>query len=246
MKFFSYKDTDGPGIRKNEEQAPAYIRFFKVYFMNLARMIGLSILYLFACLPIITIGGATAALNYVMRNYSQGKHVDMLYDFMRKCKEYFKQGFLLELFDIVVGLLIYFAITLWMDTNLMSGIPFALLIIAQVVLLFIAYLTICANFYMFTMLVSFELTIKQVIRNSYILAMHKIGRNIAMVLFNGLFICLFLFLWQILLPVLIAFTFTLTALFNNFMVYPVLLKHVAAAPPEQLEVPPDDAIFKDR
>lgn len=245
MKLFTYKETNGPGIGKDAPAAPAYIRFFKIYFGNLAKMVGLNLLYVFLCLPIVTIGPATAALNYVMRNYSQGKHVDMLADFLRKCKEYFKQGFLLELFDVIIGGLLFVSITLWMDTNLMAAIPPMIRIIALVALLFIVYLTICANFYMFTMLVSFDLKLKQIVRNSYILAMHKIGRNVVMLLFNGVFFVLLLCFWQILLPVLLAFTFTLTALFNNFMVYPVLLKHVAASVPEPEEPDADERIFKD-
>ena len=246
MKFFSFKDTEGPGIGTDAERAPAYIRFFKTYFLNFSKMVGLNLVYVFACLPILTIGPATAALNYVMRNFSQDKHVDVLYDFTRKCKEYFKPGLLLTLFDIVVGVLLYFSISLWMDVNLMASIPEVVRIVALVVLLFIAYLVICANFYMFTMLVSFELTLGQVIRNSFILAMHKIGRNIAMLLVNGILFIIFLLFWQIAFPVYLACVFTFCALFNNFMIYPVLLKHIALDNPQKKEKSSvEESIFHD-
>jgi uncharacterized membrane protein YesL len=54
----------------------------------------LNVLYLLACVPIITIGPATAAMNYVCRNFSQGKPVSFFTDFIEKCKEYFKKGVL--------------------------------------------------------------------------------------------------------------------------------------------------------
>ena len=76
MSIWSFKDKIGPGVSKNEEKAPAYIRFFKTYFTHFPTMVGLNLLYLFCCLPIVTIGASTAALNYVMRNYVRGVHVD--------------------------------------------------------------------------------------------------------------------------------------------------------------------------
>ena len=49
MSIWSFKDKIGPGVSKNEEKAPAYIRFFKTYFTHFPTMVGLNLLYLFCC-----------------------------------------------------------------------------------------------------------------------------------------------------------------------------------------------------
>ena len=106
MSIWSFKDKIGPGVSKNEEKAPAYIRFFKTYFTHFPTMVGLNLLYLFCCLPIVTIGASTAALNYVMRNYVRGVHVDPYHDFLKKCRENFKQGTAVTVLYIIVCILL--------------------------------------------------------------------------------------------------------------------------------------------
>jgi hypothetical protein len=65
-----------------------------------------------------------------------------------------------------------------------------------------------------------------------------------MILFNGLIGFLCLILWPASLPLMILLTFSLTCLFNNFFVFPMLVKHIAI-PVEnnEAEIEP---IFKDR
>ena len=77
MSIWSFKDKIGPGVSKNEAKAPAYIRFFKTFFTRFPTMVALNLLYLFCCLPIITIGAATAALNAFSR--------ELLESHMRTC-----------------------------------------------------------------------------------------------------------------------------------------------------------------
>ena len=223
--FFRFNDKEGRGVEKDEPRAPGYIRFFKVFFGWFPKMVAINFIYIFSCLPIITIGPATAGITYIMRNYSQGKHVDLMNDFMKKSKEYFKKGFLIFLIDLIVGILLFLSINLWSDSGL--GFTPTVSTVALIVLFFIAYLVICANFYIFPMLVSFDLPLKKLIRNSLILAMYKIGRNIAMLLVNlGIFLLCYIF-WPIPLPFMLTIFVSICFLFNNFMVYPVLVKHVA-------------------
>lgn len=242
MGLFSFKDKAGPGVSKNEPKAPAHVRFFKVYFGHFSRMVGLNIVYLFACFPIFTIGPATAGMTYVMRNYSQGKHVETMHDFMKKSREHFKQGLLVFVIDVVIAVLLYLSISFWWHSSGSSTMQ----AIALVFLIYFVYLLVCTNLYIFPMMVSFDLTLKQLIRNSVILGATQFGRNIAMILFDGVVIGLCLLLWPIPLPLMICCLFTFCALFNNMMVYPVLVRHVAA-PQDTSEDEPDeeDIVFRD-
>ena len=85
-------DKEGAGVSKTEDRRPGFVRFFYVIGHRFWQIVVLNALYIFACLPIVTIGPATAGMTYVLRNYSQEKHADMFSDFVDKCKEHFKKG----------------------------------------------------------------------------------------------------------------------------------------------------------
>ncbi|MDF2686801.1 MAG: hypothetical protein K0S55_1984, partial [Clostridia bacterium] len=177
-------DKEGKGIGKDEVKKPGYIRFFKVFTGRFWQIIMLNVIYVFACLPIFTIGPATAGLNYVLRNYSQGKPVYMLTDFMDKSKENFKQGFLVSVINAIIGFILFISITSWSGDDFPA--PSWLRPLALAFCFFILYILISANFYIFPMMVSFNLKLKQLIRNSVILGMYKLGRNLLMILFSGI------------------------------------------------------------
>ena len=242
MGLFSFKDKAGPGVSKNEPKAPAYVRFFKVYFGHFSRMVWLNIVYLFACFPIFTIGPATAGMTYVMRNYSQGKHVETIHDFIKKCREHFKQGLAVFVIDAIAAVLLYFSISFWWHSNGSSTLQ----AIALVFLIYIAYLLVCTNLYIFPMMVSFDLPFRQLIRNSVILGATQFGKNILMILFDGVVIGVCLIFWPIPLPLMICCLFTFCALFNNIIVYPVLVKHVATPKDKSgNEIDEEDVVFRD-
>ena len=242
--FFKYNDKEGPGVSKKELAAPAYVRFFKIFFLRIANMVGLNLLYIFCCLPIITIGPATAGFTYVLRNYSQGKHVDMMYDFMRKAKEHFKDGVILSVIDIILGVVLYFSISFWITEY--TG---TIRTVALVALFFVFYVVICVNLYIFPMLVSFDIPLKKLIRNSILLAVGKIWRNLAMILVNGAAVVLFFLTFPLLVPIYLFAVISFCGLFNNFMIYPVLVKYVAkpsiVVDEKSSDTENDDKIFRD-
>ncbi len=225
MSIWSFKDKIGPGVSKNEAKAPAYIRFFKTFFTRFPTMVALNLLYLFCCLPIITIGAATAALNYVMRNYVRGVHVDPYHDFLRKCRECFKQGTAVTVLYIIVGVLVGYAIS-WYRSQYTTGGGFGFALLFGLMLL-IVLLAAGSLPYLFPMMVSFDLPLRQLIRNSLILCTAKIFRTLGILLFSVVFLGAFAYFWQIGLIFLLLTNFSLVFLLNNFAVYPVLVKYIA-------------------
>ena len=244
MGLFEFKDKEGPGIGKNEKKAPGYVTFFKVFGERFGNLVGLNLLYLFCCLPLFTIGAATAGFTYVLRNYSQRKHVETLHDFMAKCKEHFKKGLIVTFVDAALLVLFYISYKTWGSGELVEG--GILQIIAIGFVLCLGYLFICTNLYLFPMMVSFDLPLRKLVKNSMILAAAKLWRNLAMIAVNGLVFGLIFLFWPIPLPLLLALAFSFCGLFNNSLIYPVLVKHIAI-PQEKPEEPQDedDAVFHD-
>ena len=246
MGLFSRQYKEGKGVTKEDatRQRPFLIQFLKTFWNRLGNVIGLNILYIFVCLPIVTIGPATAALNYVLRNYSQGRPVSMFSDFFAKCKEHFKQGLIVFVINVVFAVVMFFAIYAWSSDAL--PVPELIKTLALIIGFFATYVCICANFYIFPMMVSFNLKTKQLIRNSIILGMYKLGRNLIMIIFTLLIVLPLVLFFPASLPFIILLPFSTIWLFNNCCVYPVFLKHIAVPEEKNENNEEDEPVFKDR
>ncbi len=244
MAIFKYDyNKEGPGVDKNESPDNGFVRFFKVIWAKFGQLVILNIVYLFACAPIVTIGPATAGLTYVLRNFSQGKPVFFMSDFLEKCKDYFKKGLLVTVIDAVVAVLIYLSFMFWSDSSI--GIPSFFRPLALVVTFLVAYLLVCMNLYIFPMMVSFDLPLGKLIKNSLILAMYKIWQNLAMILFALAMAVLCFVLGLLAVPLILTLVFSLICLFNNFLVYPLLVKYVAAPSENKADSEDDEQVFHD-
>lgn len=241
MSLFKVNYTkEGAGVAKGTPERSAFVRFFYVIGHRFWQIVVLNVVYLFACIPIITIGPATAGMTYVLRNYSQEQHADFFSDFIDKSKEHFRKGLLASVLTVAVGALTWFAFNFYTTAEMSSTVR----VVALVVTLYIVYMLISVNLYIYPMMVSFDLPFRKVLRNSWILATYKPLRNIGMILFNAaiFFICFSYF--PISLPVILFIAFALCNLFNNFMIYPLLVKYVAT-PKEETPVE-TESIFTDR
>ena len=99
--------------------------------------------------------------------------------------------------------------------------------------------------YLFPMMVSFDLHLKQLIRNSLILCTAKIFRTLGMLLFAVVFLGAFAYFWQLGLAFLLLTNFSLVFLLNNFAVYPVLVKYIAKEEENKDDGNDEEQIFTD-
>lgn len=242
LSFFKINyEKEGAGVSKHESEKPEFIRFFYVIGHRFWQIVVLNILYLFSCIPIITIGPATAGLTYVLRNYSQEQHADMFSDFLAKSKEHFKKGIITFFLTVITALLAWIAFNFYTTAEMSSTIR----VVALIVVIYIVYMLVSVNLYIYPMMVSFDLPFKKILRNSWILATYKPLRNIAMIAFNALIIGICIWFFPISLPAILFLAFSLCNLFNNFIIYPLLIKYVAAPQADQA-VNDDESVFKDR
>lgn len=165
---------EGPGVSKNAPQKKRFFLFFEIYFRKFSKIILLNIIYFLVCIPLVTIGPATAAMTYCMRNFAREEHAD-LSDFFDQFKKNFWQGLAIGTilsvsFGIVIfGLFFYFA--LYQAGNFLGLVGFCLCVTAAFVLLFMSY-------YIYMLMVTFKMTIRQLLKNSFLFSFIGLGRNI--------------------------------------------------------------------
>lgn len=220
--LFDYSKP-GPGISKDEPQKRRFFLYFEILFNKFWKLVILNLLYVAFCIPIVTIGPATAAMFYVLRNYNQRKHVFLPSDFLDSFKKNFKQGLIVWILDILAVLLLIFNFTFWTgDTglpSLLTDLAFAMLILISVMLVFM-------NFYIYTLISSFYMTVRQVIKNSFIFAAIGLWRNILVAIIVGAiaFVSYIFYGVAVILSLIILFSFT--AFTVSFLIYPVIKRYL--------------------
>ena len=75
--------------------------------------------------------------------------------------------------------------------------------------------------------------------------MYKIWHNIAMVLFVIALAVICFLLGLLAVPIILTLVFSLNCLFDNFMVYPLLVKYVASPKEDQPQPNDEEKVFSD-
>lgn len=240
-RFFNY-NREGKGVSKADIAAESPIkRIWTEYLHRFWQLVLLNVLYLLACVPLITIGPATAALCYVFRNMTQARPVDFFWDFIEKCKEHFKQGVIVSVIQLLVAVVLVVSFSMWTSPNF--GASEGMRTFAVILIFCVGYLFFFGSFYLYPMMSSFDLSVKQLFRNSMILALTQLWRNLLILLTGVVFVVLTFLLWPLTFPVPLFIAFSTLFYVAVALVFPVLMKHVAVpdeAPPAVAEETEED------
>lgn len=145
-------------------------------------MVLLSIVYVIICIPIITIGPATTALYYVTVKVIRRERSYVFREFFKSFKRNFKQSAIINLIFILMYLILYVDIQFSKGMTgtpglILTGIFFAILI-----------LSIGVNIYIYPVLSRFDVTIKQLFKNSFFMSVRHLLSTILMFLTLAAFV----------------------------------------------------------
>ncbi len=219
MGLFNQYQKEGKGVSK-DQKTPRFILFFQIYFRRFWNLITLNFLYIVFCIPIVTIGPATAAMTKILRNYAREEHAFLWGDFIETFKKNFKQAFFFSLIDFfLTAFLILDLLCVW---NLPNQILFTLSL-AGILFTFLVFTFM--KFYIYNMMVTFDLKLKDLIKNAFIFVWAAFLKNIlTAALLAGLFLIVYHLPIQIILLVVVSLYFTTNGYIVNFMVNPTIKK----------------------
>lgn len=172
-------------------------------------------------LSLFLAGPATAGFTYVIRNFQREEHAWVMSDFFEHFRKNFKQATAMAFIDAIVYFLLYVAFVFYAymigDVNpAMAQIsPFLL---AAVCVIAIVYTWM--HFYIHTMMVTFKLSLKDILRNSLLFAIGKLPVNLLITVICGAIVLAsvyYLFIGAILAALI---TVSLIGFIVVFSVYP--------------------------
>lgn len=208
---------------------------------KMADLMWLNILTMICCIPIVTAGASLTALHYMALKIVRNEECYITRGFFKSFKENFKQATLIWFILLAVVLVFVgdYYIILEMEVELHK--------VFKVILMAVTVLVVFAATYVFPVLAKFDNTIKQTIKNAFVMSILQFPRTIAMIVMNIAPAVLFLLFYQA-IPIVFLFGFSLPAfggafLYNKF--FQKLEDQILAenAPAEAEE--DDERIFKD-
>lgn len=221
FKINRYEDP-GPGIDKGAPKKKRFFLFWEIVIRKFWKLILINLLYVLFCIPIVTIGPATAGLTYVLRNFSQEEHAFLWGDFIDAFKKNWKQSVAMEIINAVVIVLLVVAIPFYyalLNSSWIFYIPFILCSGAGIVFVFM-------NYYIHLMIVSVNLKLKEIIKNAFYLSCVSVKTNLITTFFLLLILVPAVLFWSIGIPVFLFIGFAFVGLIVCFNSYQYILRYV--------------------
>lgn len=206
------------------------------------------ICYGISALFIFTFGISNAGAAYVVRAFNRGDPVFLISDFFGAVKRNWKQATVVGILDILLCLVLVFDYTFWMSQpGFINGI---LMYFA----LFLCVLYFIMRFYIYTMLITFDLSVFKLLKNAFLLTFLGLKRNlvaffgIVFVIFLSFFLCGLYLPIGIILPIIL--TFALVMFISGYASWPVIKKYmIDPFYPEENDdesYEDDEPVFEDR
>lgn len=234
--FFGLFDSTkpGPGVSKNEPKKKRFFLFWELYFRKFFKLIIANLLYAVVSLPVVTQGLAQAGLTFVTRNYAREKHVFLPSDFFDTIKKNWKQALVTGVLELIISACLIFDIVYswdWMNAQESVGIvPVLLFAFAFFMLVVFCY----ARFYLYLQMITFKLSLKQIWKNSFLLAVAGFKENLIIsvtlvAIYAVAGILLLNFFWYLLPPFVILYVLLFPA-FRSFLIqftiFPLIKKTI--------------------
>ena len=182
------------------------------------------VFYVISLLFFITFGLSNTGAAYIIRSFNRGEPVFLVSDFFGCIKRNFRQGLILGIVDLLFSYALVYAFSFWLSQRGFMSSVF------MYMSLFLMVLYIMMRFYLYTVMITFKLSIFKIIKNSFIMAVLGFKRNI--LAFFGVFALIYISLMfffaipsmGIMLPVII--TISLGMFMCGYASYPVIKKYM--------------------
>ena len=188
---------------------------------KLCDMFLLSIVWAILCIPIITIGPASTGLYYAMVKVIRRERGYVMREFFKSFRLNFKRGAIAGTFIAIMYFVLFFDIVLYWtqigetfdNKSIMLGIFVA-----------ITFLLTCFATYVFPILSRFDMTLKQLFKAAFYMAMRHLPSTLGMVIVTAVAAVATMFMW-----ILIFILPAVVTLINSLMMERVLKKYMPQA-----------------
>lgn len=203
-----------------------------------------KVMFGLGALLVFTFGFANVGTSYILRNLIKGEPIFFRHDFFYAIKRNLKQGFILGVIDLLLLVLLAYD-TMFFYFNM--GYSVGVFMFYASLLLTLIYLIM--RFYMYIVLVTFDLSIFKIIKNAFIFVSLGLKRNLLALLGIILLAVIDYFLACTILPLGVILPFVLLYGYGAYMgayaAWPMIKKYMIDPYPDDTPKPTEEPIFTD-
>ena len=187
--------------------------------------------------PFMFMGPFIAGLTYVLRNWSRQEHAFLVSDFFEHTRKNWKQGLLMSIIITVATYLYFTAVIFYLKSGLSPSVVLAISVV-------VGFMLLAMSFYTYPMMVTFDMKLKDIIKNAWIFAMAKLPQNLFfLIIISAVHLLLLYYIpivWILLMAlILIAWTgYTM-----NYYAWHVMDKHMISQ--LDLHTEKEEPVFED-
>jgi uncharacterized membrane protein YesL len=162
----------------------------------------LNLMWLVACLPVVTIFPSTAAMFGVVRDWVRGKEGSLTRTFIARFRENFGQSLLVGVIWTVFG------VALFLDFLVASKLSFGAEVVLKALLVLVSALYAFGSIFLFPVMVHYEADWKTMIRNSLLMSIGRLPTTVMSLVLLAVMVGL-----TVVVPFLVIITGSITAYF---------------------------------
>lgn len=183
--FFDYTKV-GPGVNKNQAKKKRFFFFWELFFRKIWKLGALNLLYIACCIPIVTIGAATAGMTFVLRKMANEEPVFLVSDFFEGFKKNWKQSTVVFVLDIILYITLIYAVYFYQANAVQNKLLYIPMLLCMSALLIYTLM----HYYIHLLIVTTNLKMKHIMKNSFLLTCIGLKTNLITTFWLALIIIL--------------------------------------------------------
>ena len=153
-------------------QKTPFYHFFELWFQNFWKLVPINFICSVIGMFLIPHGLSQAGITNVTRNIARDKHSFGISDFFDTIKANWKQSLIVGIINLLVNVLLCYGLIFYYNSEgLFADIALGFLLICFVIFSFMRY-------YMWTIIITFDLPTSKIYKNSFLLAFVNFKKNL--------------------------------------------------------------------
>ncbi len=157
---------------------------FFTFMDKIGSLFWINLLTFVCCIPVITIGASLTACYYVTLKMVRNEEGYLTKSFFKSFKMNFRQSTVIWLIGLLLGFVFYADIRI-INGNAEGAVPFSKVIFIAIGIFSI--ICLMTGTYVFPILAKFDNTIKNTIKNAFIMSILNLPKTVILILTNALF-----------------------------------------------------------
>ncbi len=223
MGIFNNLYKEGPGVSKNEKELKGIFLFLWIVRNNFFKLIILNFMFIFSCIPIITIGPAVKAISKITMDLARQTPTSPLSDYWYEFKQDFLKsmiiGISVNVIVTAISIAIYYCFSIAQSGDKMM---LAFTGILSLVLLYV----LAASMYVYKSLGTIDLPLGTIVKNALLLVMMTTKQLFLVIILVVIPTAAFIIFINIGIPVFAMWQFVYNSLVTSIISWGVFKKSI--------------------